>query len=136
MQLDLPISFVRRIFDPIFMNQKTNDILIISALWLLMFSASSQLRIMPPILPQVGKQLHIDVAIQGTLVTAYAIMLGIMALVVGPISDKVGRRRILLYGTGAMSIALALHNFAIDYYTFLFARAAAGVRHGHGSGAH
>ncbi len=117
------------------MNQKTNDILVIAALWLLMFSASSQLMIIAPILPQVGKQLNIDVSIQGTLVTAYALMLGIMALVVGPISDKVGRRRILLYGTGAMSIALALHNFAFDYYTFLIVRAAAGAAGGILSGA-
>jgi predicted MFS family arabinose efflux permease len=112
------------------MNQKTNDLLIIAALWLLMFSASSQLMIIAPILPQVGKQLDIDIAIQGTLVTAYALMLGIMALVVGPISDKVGRRRVLLYGTGSMSVALALHNFAVDYYTFLLARAAAGAAGG------
>lgn len=117
------------------LTQKSNDNLVIASLWLLMFSASSQLMIIAPILPQIGKQLNIDIAIQGTLVTSYALMLGIFALVMGPISDKVGRRRILLFGTGAMACALALHNLAFDYYSFLTVRAVAGAAGGILSGA-
>lgn len=116
-------------------KKQTNDYLVIAALWLLMFSASSQLMIIAPILPQIGRQLNIDISIQGTLVTSYAVMLGIFALIMGPISDKIGRRRILLFGTGAMSVALALHNFAFDYYSFLIVRAAAGAAGGILSGA-
>lgn len=116
-------------------TQKSNDNLVIASLWLLMFSASSQLMIIAPILPQIGKQLNIDIAIQGTLVTSYAVMLGVFALVMGPVSDKVGRRRILLFGTGAMAIALALHNLAFDYYSFLIVRAVAGAAGGILSGA-
>ncbi len=108
--------------------------LILFALWLLMFSASSQVMIISPILPQIGAELHIPEALRGTLITAYAVMLGMFALLTGPVSDKVGRRRILLLGSGAMSLALFLHNFAFDYYSFLLIRAIAGAAGGMLSG--
>ncbi|HIG45676.1 MAG TPA: MFS transporter, partial [candidate division Zixibacteria bacterium] len=83
--------------------------LILFALWLMMFSASSQTMIMSPILPLVGDQLHIPQEYLGTLITSYSVMLGVFALITGPISDRIGRRRILLFGTGAMCITLFLH---------------------------
>jgi predicted MFS family arabinose efflux permease len=92
--------------------KKPGPYLIIFALWLLMFSASSQLMIIAPILPRIGAELNIPENIQGTLVTSYAIMLSLFALVTGPVSDKIGRRRILMIGTGFMSFALLLHSFA------------------------
>jgi len=58
-----------------------------------------------------------------------------MALVMGPISDKIGRRRILLYGSSGMAIALSLHGLAFDYYSLLFVRSLAGVAGGVLSGA-
>ena len=69
----------------------------------MMFSASSQVMIMAPILPEIGSQLNVPEAVQGTLVTSYAVFAGIRALIVGPISDKIGRRLILIAGTGAMA---------------------------------
>jgi predicted MFS family arabinose efflux permease len=118
-----------------FLPKYRHDYLILASLWLLMFSASSQLMILAPILPQVGKQLHIDAALQGTLVTAYAVMLSVFAIVMGPISDRIGRRRILMIGTGAMAVALSLHNLAFDYVSFLIVRALAGAAGGMLSGA-
>ncbi len=112
----------------------SNPYVIIFALWLLMFSASSQLMIISPILPQIGAELNIPEAIQGTLITAYAIMLSVFAVIMGPISDKIGRRRILMLGTGAMAFALFLHNFAFNYVTLLSVRAVAGAAGGMLSG--
>jgi predicted MFS family arabinose efflux permease len=57
-------------------------------------------------------------------------MVGIFAIIIGPISDKIGRRRILLIGTGAMAIALTLHGFAQTYQQLLVYRALAGVAGG------
>lgn len=116
------------------MLQYSSPRLILSALWLLMFSASSQVMIISPILPQIGTELNIPEVLRGTLITGYAVMLGICALLTGPVSDKVGRRRILLFGSGAMSLALFLHNFAFDYYSFLLIRAIAGAAGGMLSG--
>lgn len=115
--------------------KKPSPYLIIFALWLLMFSASSQLMIIAPILPKIGRQLNISEKVQGTLITSYAVMLSIFALITGPISDKIGRRRILLIGAGFMSFALLLHRFAFDYYSLLTVRAMAGAAGGVLSGA-
>lgn len=117
------------------MNRETNDRLILLALWLLVFSASSQIMIVSPMLPQIGRELNVPEAMRGTLVSAYALMVGIFALISGPISDRIGRRRILLAGSGAMTIALALHFVATDYVSLLAMRALAGAAGGILSGA-
>jgi predicted MFS family arabinose efflux permease len=109
--------------------------LIVFALWLLVFSASSQIMIISPILPQIGEELSIADAVLGTLVSAYALMVGIFAIISGPISDKIGRRRILLLGTGIMAVALVMHLLVVDYYSFLAVRVFAGMAGGVLSGA-
>lgn len=109
--------------------------LVVFALWLLVFSASSQIMIISPILPRIGEELGIAEALLGTLVSAYSLMVGVFAVISGPISDKIGRRRILLLGTGIMTVALVLHGFIIGYYTFLAVRVVAGIAGGVLSGA-
>lgn len=108
---------------------------VIFALWLLVFSASSQLLIVVAMLPEIGEQLSIASSQQGLLVSSYAVMVGIFALVAGPISDKIGRRRILLAGSGLMTAALALHAVVDGYAMLLGARTVAGVAGGALSGA-
>ena len=103
---------------------------IVFALWLLVFAASSQIMIITPILPQIGEELGIAESALGTLVSAYSIMVGFFAIIAGPVSDKIGRRRILLLGTGVMTGALLLHHFVIGYYSFLAVRVGAGCAGG------
>ncbi len=116
-------------------RRPSNTYLILLALWLLVFSASSQVIIIAPILPRIGEALAIPEAIQGTLITSYAILLGVFALITGPISDKVGRRRILLFGSGFMAGTLVLHGIADSYLSLLSVRALAGAAGGMLSGA-
>ncbi len=108
---------------------------ILFALWLLVFSASSQLMIVVAMLPAIGEQLSISTARQGLLVSSYAVMVGVFALVAGPISDKIGRRRMLLAGSGLMTAALALHAVVDSYAMLLTVRTLAGVAGGALSGA-
>ncbi len=93
----------------------------------MIFSSSSQVIIVAPILPTISSALGIAKSVQGTLVSAYAITLSICALITGPISDRFGRRRILLLGTSSMTAALALHGLAENYAAFLGVRALAGI---------
>lgn len=116
-------------------HSSTNERLVLFALWLMVFSASSQVIIISPILPRIGEVLDVPEAVLGTLVTAYAVMLSVFALVTGPISDKIGRRRILLIGTGFMSVSLFLHGIADTYFSLLTVRAIAGAAGGTLSGA-
>ncbi len=91
--------------------------------------------IMAPILPLVGDTLAIPDALLGTLVSAYSVMVGVFALLSGPFSDRVGRRRILLLGTGTMTVALALHGLVGGYASFVAVRLLAGIAGGILSGA-
>ncbi|MDX1672971.1 MAG: MFS transporter [Balneolaceae bacterium] len=116
-------------------ENRGNPYLIIFSLWLLVFAASSQIMIIAPILPRISEQLVINESLLGTLVSAYAVMVGLFALITGPISDKIGRRKILLLGTGGMTLALSLHGFIQGYYTFLLFRGLAGAAGGVLSGA-
>ncbi len=100
------------------------------ALWLLVFSASSQIMIIAPILPLVGDELGIREALLGTLVSAYSVMVGIFAVISGPFSDRVGRRQILLAGTGLMTAGLAAHLLVTDYTSFMAVRILTGVAGG------
>ncbi len=103
---------------------------VILTLWLLIFSASSQIMIIAPILPAIREQLHMPEHLMGLLVTSYAVMLGIVAIFIGPISDRIGRRRVILFGTASMTIALISHAFVTDYQHLFMARAFAGAAGG------
>ena len=91
--------------------------------------------IISPILPQIGDDLDIADAVLGTLVTAYSLMVGVFAILSGPVSDRIGRRRILLTGCGVMTIALASHGLVDSYWSFLAVRVFAGMAGGMLSGA-
>ncbi len=109
--------------------------LILFMLWLLVFTASSQIMIVAPILTNIGEGLGVENASLGHLMTVYALAVGIVALVAGPISDRFGRRRILLAGSGLMTVALLLHLVADSFALMLSVRALAGAAGGILSGA-
>lgn len=108
---------------------------IVFTLWLLVFSSASQTMILSPILPRIGDELDIADALLGTLVSVYSIMVGIFAILAGPVSDKIGRRQILLLGCASMAVALILHGFVTGYYSFIMVRIFAGCAGGMLSGA-
>ena len=112
------------------MKRHPPDILVIAALWLMVLASSSQATIVAPILPRIGEALNIPETLQGTLVTGYAIALSTFAVIIGPISDRFGRRPILLAGTSLMCIMLALHAFADNFTSLLTFRVGAGVSGG------
>lgn len=103
---------------------------VIAALWLLVFTAGSQVMVIAPILPRIAEQLGTPEALLGTLVTVYAVMTGFVAILAGPISDRIGRRRILLWGTALEVVALALHGLADSFAALLAMRALAGAAGG------
>ena len=111
------------------------EALILLSLWLLLFVSASQFLVMVPILSDIGRELDIPESLQGTLVSVYGVVSAMFSLVAGPISDQVGRRRILLYGSAMMAVALLLHPLAHSFQSLLFMRALAGVASGFLSGA-
>ena len=104
-------------------------------LWLLVFAAAGQIIIVAPILPRIGLALGVEDGALGLLITVYSVALGAMGLLAGPVSDRVGRRRMILWGAGAMTIALGLHGLAETFEALLMARLSAGAAGGLLSGA-
>ena len=104
-------------------------------LWLLVFAAAGQIIIVAPILPRIGTALGVESGALGLLITVYSVALGLVGLAAGPVSDRFGRRRMILWGSGAMSVALGLHGLADSFETLLAARLAAGAAGGLLSGA-
>ena len=111
-----------------------SDYLVLFPVWLMVFSASSQVVIVAPILPRIGEALSVPDEHLGWLITAYAFFLSLFALIIGPISDRVGRRRVLLAGSAAMTVALLLHTFADSFTSLLIVRSIAGAAGGMLSG--
>lgn len=109
---------------------KVNPYYIIFSLWLLVFAASSQVMIISPILPKIGAELNTSESLLGNLVTVYATMIGVFAIIMGPLSDKIGRRKILLIGSMGMTVALLLHSMADSFSSLLLLRAFAGMAGG------
>ncbi|WP_103663909.1 MFS transporter [Gracilimonas amylolytica] len=116
-------------------KQDGNPYIIIFALWLLVFAASSQVMVISPILPRISEQLGTPLEILGNLVTVYAVMVGVFAIIMGPLSDKIGRRKILLIGTGGITISLFLHGLVDTFWGLMVVRALAGMAGGVLSGA-
>ena len=112
------------------MSEKQRSIFILLSLWLLMLSSSSQFLIMAPILPSISEQFNVEENILGLLISAYSISLGAVALFAGFLSDYIGRKNILLLGSGTMAITLLIHPLAYDYYSLLLIRVLTGVAGG------
>ena len=101
----------------------------------MVFSSSSQVILISPIIPNIAEALNEPESKLGWLVSSYAILLGIFALLTGPISDKFGRRKILLAGSFTMAVALYAHVLAQSFWALLLVRAFAGAAGGMLSGA-
>lgn len=108
---------------------------LLGALWLLTFAQTCQFMLVVPILPDISRELRFDPELGGTLIASYGITAALFSLISGPISDKVGRRRVLVVGTLMMALGLLLHPLAHSFGALLFMRALTGVASGVLSGA-
>lgn len=115
--------------------QRGSLALILGALWLLTFAQTCQFMLVVPILPDISRELNFDPALGGTLIGAYGIPAALFSLLSGPVSDRVGRRQVLVVGTALMSLGLLLHPIAHTYNALLVMRALTGVASGVLSGA-
>lgn len=99
----------------------------LAALWLLVFSVTTQTMILAPILPRVAEQLRISEGRVAWISTGYSAAVALVAVVAGPVSDRVGRRRMLLAGAAAMTAGLAMHALALGFGSFLAVRVLTGA---------
>lgn len=101
--------------------------LILASLWALNFASSAQFLVVTPLLPEIRDQLGVAEDLLGLLITAYAIGVGVFSLISGPVSDRYGRRAVILTGAIGMTVALLLHGFAVSFELLLVVRLLAGA---------
>ena len=111
------------------------DSLTIIALWGLMFVSSTQYLSVFPLLPLIGEVLNIPDSWLGLFITVYSISMLSISLCVGLISDRIGRKSILFWGSLGMSFTLLLHFNASGFWSLVIVRILTGMFAGFLSGA-
>ncbi len=85
-----------------------------------------------PAFPQMGAQLGADKLAMQQTISVYLLAYALMSLVHGPLSDAIGRRRVILGGLAIFTAASAGCALAMDLPTLLFWRAVQGLSAGVG----
>jgi predicted MFS family arabinose efflux permease len=85
---------------------------VMAILFLIFFLGNSDNQMVSPLLPLIAGEFNLDVGqVGGLMITAYALAAATAALLIGPVSDKFGRRRFLLaasilFGVSVLSVFL------------------------------
>jgi len=89
--------------------------IVIAILFLIFFLGSSDNQMISPLLPLIAKEFGLAEGEVGQLIgPAYALAAASAALLIGPISDRYGRRRFLLYASIVFGFSLAAVRFVAD----------------------
>jgi predicted MFS family arabinose efflux permease len=99
-------------------------------LWLLVFTSAGQMLVTAPLLPRIREEIGASAGVLGGLFAVEAAMMAVFALLIGPVSDRVGRRRVVLAGSGLLAAALASHAVAATLGALFVVRALTGVAGG------
>ena len=86
--------------------------------------------ILPPMFPTIMADLGLDYQDLGNLVGILGVTWGISAIVIGNISDRVGRRNVLVPAVVCFSLLSALSGMAAGLMSLLMIRAVMGVAEG------
>lgn len=103
------------------------DRIIVALLCSVIFCSGADLLIMTPILPQLVRELGVDVSLGSWWITIYAATTAGFALIFGPISDRFGRRPILIAGIAVLGLGTFACSRAGGFLGMLGARALAGT---------
>lgn len=92
-----------------------------------MFSSGADMLVINPTLPQMAAELGVSVELGSMWVSSYSLATAAFALVFGPVSDRVGRRPILLSGLAILTLGTAACGVSGSFGALLAARFVSGV---------
>ncbi|MFT8363149.1 MAG: MFS transporter [Sporolactobacillus sp.] len=100
---------------------------IVALLFFVMFLIGTDTFLVAPLLPVLSHVYHLPPALSGWMVSAYAFGYALFALIVGPISDQLDRKKLLVCGLLAFALSTFLCAFAPNFLTMVLLRALAGI---------
>ena len=86
--------------------------------------------LMAPMFPYMMKDLGLDYSQLGSLIGALGVAWGLWSILMGPVSDRIGRKKILVATMVVFSVLSSLSGFATGFTSLLLLRAAMGVAEG------
>lgn len=108
-------------------TRATSPALLVGVLSGGVFLATTAGFMLGPILVQLANDFDTSLAVTGQLVGATFATWGLMAVLAGPVSDTIGRRRVLLTGTILVGVGVLGSAFAPNYPTLLALRLLTGA---------
>ncbi|MDO8506092.1 MAG: MFS transporter [Candidatus Limnocylindria bacterium] len=100
---------------------------LLAVLGALTFTSVYATVVISPVLTQIASEFDISTGTAGLVVAAYGAPGVIVALISGPYSDRFGRKRFLVFGSGIMGLFTLLAAFATSFPLLLGLRAIAGI---------
>src|SRR5262245_15614328 len=91
-----------------------------------LFLGVSDTQLVAPLLPLIAQDLRTTSGHAGIIVTTYSLAAAAFALVVGPLSDRVGRKKVLLSGLTLFTIASFLTYHVSSFNALVILRALTG----------
>jgi predicted MFS family arabinose efflux permease len=70
-----------------------------------LFLGVSDAQLVPPLLPTIAEEFHTSSGHAGIVVTSYSLAAAAFALFAGPLSDRIGRKRVMVSGLGLFAAA-------------------------------
>lgn len=99
-------------------------------LFAILLLGNSDTQLVSPLLPLIAEDLATTPGRAGLIVSSYSIAAAMFALLVGPLSDRAGRKPILVAGLMAFSAASLVTHVTEDFSTLVIARMATGLAAG------
>lgn len=96
------------------------------------FAVTADTRVVTPLLPIIAHQFHTNIGAAGSLVTAYALPYGLFQILYGPLGDRVGKLRVMVWAMACFAFGTAGCAFApslagLDALRFITGAAAAAL---------
>jgi multidrug resistance protein len=95
-----------------------------------LFLGVSDTQLVAPLLPLIARDLGTTPGHAGIIVTTYSLAAAVFALIVGPLSDRIGRKKILISGLALFAFTSFLTYHVSTFRTLVILRALTGLSAG------
>lgn len=96
-------------------------------LFLMMFLIGTDTFLLSPLLPTLQQEFEVPQEISGWMVGAYALGYAVFALIIGPFSDRLNRKSVMIAGFLAFAVSTALCGVATSFVSMVAFRLLAGI---------